>query len=169
MGNRKPSQFLRHLKNLAPDVPDDFLRTIRASLFPPHVQAIHASQTEGSLDSASHLADRFCEVIPLPTTASISPLTLDNPAGLLERIEELSPGCFTAGITNTAARIPESATARTPETASAALTTALCSPTTSASTTGSSETKPENATHRASTSRGIPASRKTPPADVNGG
>jgi hypothetical protein len=26
MGNRKPSQFLRHLKSLAPDVPDDFLR-----------------------------------------------------------------------------------------------------------------------------------------------
>jgi len=28
MGDRKPSQFLRHLKSLAPDVPDHFLRTI---------------------------------------------------------------------------------------------------------------------------------------------
>jgi hypothetical protein len=28
MGDRKPSQILRHLKSLAPDVPDDFLRTI---------------------------------------------------------------------------------------------------------------------------------------------
>jgi len=31
MGDRKPSEFLRHLKSLAPDVPDDFLRTIWAS------------------------------------------------------------------------------------------------------------------------------------------
>ena len=90
MGDRKPSQFLRHLKSLAPDVPDDFLRTIWASRLPPHVQAILAGQTEGSLDSTSRLADRICEVTPLPTTASISPSTPDNTAGLVERIEELS-------------------------------------------------------------------------------
>jgi len=90
MGDRKASQFLRHLKSLAPDVPDDFLRTIWASRLPPHVQAILAGQTEGSLDSAFHLADRICEVTPLPTTTSISPSTPDNTAGLLEWIEELS-------------------------------------------------------------------------------
>jgi len=90
MGDRKPSQFLWHLKNLAPDVHDDFLRTIWASRLPPHVQAILAGQTEGSLDSTSHLADRICEVTPPPTTTSISPSTPDNPAGILERIEELS-------------------------------------------------------------------------------
>ena len=90
MGVRKPSQFLRQLKSLAPVVPDDFLRTIWASRIPLHVQAILAGQTEGSLDSASHLADRICEVTPLPTTASISPSTPDNTAGLLERIKELS-------------------------------------------------------------------------------
>lgn len=28
MGDRKPSQFLRHLRDLAPEVPDDFLRDI---------------------------------------------------------------------------------------------------------------------------------------------
>jgi hypothetical protein len=90
MGDRKPSQFLQHLKGLAPDVPDDFLRTIWASRLPPHVQAILAGQTEGSLDSASHLADRICEVTPLPTTASVSRSTPDSTAGLLERIEELT-------------------------------------------------------------------------------
>ena len=37
MGNRKPSQFLRHLRGLAPDVPDDFLRTIWTSCLPPPV------------------------------------------------------------------------------------------------------------------------------------
>ena len=35
MGDRKPSQFLRHHKGLAPDVPDHFLRTILASRLPP--------------------------------------------------------------------------------------------------------------------------------------
>jgi len=35
MCDRKQSQFLLHLKSLAPDVPDDFLRTICASRLPP--------------------------------------------------------------------------------------------------------------------------------------
>jgi len=90
MGDRKPLQFLRHIKSLAPYVPDDSLRTIWASRLPSHVQAILAGQNEGSLHSTSRLADRICEVTPLPTTASNSPSTTDNPAGLLERIEELS-------------------------------------------------------------------------------
>ena len=90
MGDRKPSQFLRHLKGLALDVPDDFLRTIWASRLPPQVQAILAGQTDGSLDSGSHLADKICEVTTQPTTASISPAAPDNTAGLMERIEELS-------------------------------------------------------------------------------
>ena len=90
MGDRKPSQFLRHLKSLAPDVPDDFLRTIWASRLPPHVEAILAGQTEGRLDSASYLADRISEVTPQPLTTSISPAASDNTTGLLERIEELS-------------------------------------------------------------------------------
>jgi hypothetical protein len=90
MGDRMPSQFLRHLKGLAPDVPDDFLPTIWASRLPPHVQAILAGQTEGSLDSASQLADRICEVTPLPATASVTPAQPDINSALLERIEELS-------------------------------------------------------------------------------
>lgn len=90
MGDRKPSQFLRHLKGLAPDVPDDFLHTIWASRLPPHVQAILAGQTKGNLDAASHLADRIFEVAPQPTTASVSQSTSDNSSGLLERIEELA-------------------------------------------------------------------------------
>jgi hypothetical protein len=93
MVDRKPIQFLRHLKGLAQDVPDDYLRTIWNSRLPPHVQAVLAGQTEDSLDSASHLADRICEVNPLPTTASISTAPTpapDNTAGLRERIDKLT-------------------------------------------------------------------------------
>jgi len=72
MGDRKPSQFLRHIKSLATGVPDDFLSTIWASRLPPHVHAILAGQTEGSLGSTSGLPDRICEVTPLATTPRIS-------------------------------------------------------------------------------------------------
>jgi hypothetical protein len=51
MGDRKPSQFLRHLKNLIPEVLDDFLWSIWSSRLPPHIQAILAGQSEGDLDS----------------------------------------------------------------------------------------------------------------------
>jgi hypothetical protein len=90
MSDRKTSQFHRQLKSLVPELPDDFRRTIWARRLPPHVQAILAGQTEGSLDSASHLANRICKVTTLPTTSSISPSQPDNTAELLEGIEELS-------------------------------------------------------------------------------
>ena len=90
MGDRKPSQFLLHLRGLAQDVPGDFLRTIWISRLLPQMQAIHAGQTEGSLDSTFQLADKICEVTIQSATASISPPTPDNIAGLLERNEELT-------------------------------------------------------------------------------
>ncbi len=89
MGDRKLSQFLRHLKSLAPDVPDDFLHTIWTSRLPPHVQAILAGQTEGSLDATARLADKICEVTPPPNAASIAAPNSDNTRALQERIDEL--------------------------------------------------------------------------------
>jgi len=55
-----------------------------------HVHAILAGQTEVSLDAASHLAGKICEVTLQPATAIISCTALDNTTGLLERIEDLS-------------------------------------------------------------------------------
>jgi hypothetical protein len=97
MGDGKPSQFLQHLNGLAPLVPDDFLRTIWDSRLPPHVQAILAGQTEGSLDSASHLADRICVVTPLPTTAAVTASKPEDSAGLRKRID--APDGLTTRIT----------------------------------------------------------------------
>ena len=88
MGDRKPSQFLRHLKSLAPDVPDDFLRSIWSSRLPTHIQTILAGQAEGNVDAASQLADRISEVAPLPTTASVA--QAHDSANLLQRIDDLS-------------------------------------------------------------------------------
>jgi hypothetical protein len=87
MGDRKPSQFLRHVKSLAPDVPD-FLRSIWSSKLPTYIQTIVAGQVEGNLDAASQLADRIAEVAPLPTTASVA--QAPDSANLQQRIDDLS-------------------------------------------------------------------------------
>ena len=62
MGDHKPSQFLRHLKSLTPDVPDDFLCIVWTNRLPPHVQAILAGLRNDNLDSVSRLADKISEV-----------------------------------------------------------------------------------------------------------
>ena len=87
MGERKPSQFLRHIKSLATDAPDDILRSIWTNHLPLHIQVILAGQSEGTLDSASQLADSISEVAHQHTTASVSPT---SDASLIQRVEELS-------------------------------------------------------------------------------
>lgn len=65
LGERKPSQFLRHLRGLAGDsVTDDFLRSLWSSRLPTQVQAIIASQTTASLDDIAVLADQIIDVTP---------------------------------------------------------------------------------------------------------
>jgi hypothetical protein len=89
MGDRKPSQIL-HLKWLTPDVPDAFLRRIWASRRPRHMEAILAAQTEGSLNSASHLAYRICEVAPHPTNAGtfeVAPLSVSRHPHLMTSVD----------------------------------------------------------------------------------
>jgi hypothetical protein len=88
MGNHKPSQFLRHLRSLVPDVPDDFLRSIWSSRLPPNIQAILTGQPEDSLDSAAHCADCMYEVAPQPALVSTGPPP--DSATLLQRIKDLS-------------------------------------------------------------------------------
>ena len=154
MGDRKPSQFLRHLKGLVPDVPDEFLCTIWASL-PPHVQVILAGQTEGSLDSASHLADRIAMSLPnLPQRASpLRCLTTQPGYWIVSRSPRTKwPHCVRH----------KSAASHTPEPTPAEPQTHLRHAT-SAGITSDSGTERENASQPA------PASRETPPAGVNGG
>ena len=90
MGNRKPSQFLRHLRSLAPEVPTEFLRTVWASHLPSHVQAILAGQTDSNFEAVAQLADKICEVTTPTTTASVSSMVPDNVTTLMDKIDELS-------------------------------------------------------------------------------
>uniref|UniRef100_A0A1Y1MXV9 DUF7041 domain-containing protein n=1 Tax=Photinus pyralis TaxID=7054 RepID=A0A1Y1MXV9_PHOPY len=58
LGDRKPSQFLRHLQSLAgASVPDDLLKSIWTSRLPSNIQAILASQQKATLSEAAELAD----------------------------------------------------------------------------------------------------------------
>jgi hypothetical protein len=88
MGDRKPSQFLRQLRSLVPDVPDDFLRTTWSSRLPPNIQAILAFHPEGSLEHVARCADLSTEVAPQAATALVIP----PPKGtvLLQGIEDPS-------------------------------------------------------------------------------
>lgn len=74
LGDRKPSQFVRHLQNLAgPGVPEEFLRTIWTSRLPQSTQTIIASQPKATLEELAELADRIHDVVtPSHQVASTS-------------------------------------------------------------------------------------------------
>lgn len=75
LGDRKPSQFLRHLRGLASaDIPNDFLKTIWMSRLPVGIQQLIASQPASSgLDDLATLADQVLDIsLSSPNVAATS-------------------------------------------------------------------------------------------------
>jgi len=76
LGDRKPSQFLRHLSTLAGStVTGELLRTLWLGRLPSSMQAILATRTDDRLEDIAEQADRIHEVnqskaLVLATTAS---------------------------------------------------------------------------------------------------
>lgn len=73
IGDRKPSQFLRHLRNLAgPAVPDAMIRTLWMGRLPRGMQMILATQTEQDLQKVADIADVIADstTSPAPTIAA---------------------------------------------------------------------------------------------------
>lgn len=91
LGDRKPSQFLRHLRSLAGNTlsDDNILRQLWLRRLPQHVQGILAAQADLSLDRIADIADKIVEAQPSHTNvfAAASAPTLTS---LIERIEKLS-------------------------------------------------------------------------------
>lgn len=73
LGDRKPSQFLRHLRSLASsfNIQDSFVRNIWVQHLPISIQAILQAQTETPLDKLADLADRIIEVSPPSLPVSV--------------------------------------------------------------------------------------------------
>ncbi|CAB0033516.1 unnamed protein product [Trichogramma brassicae] len=66
LGDRKPSQFLRHLRSLAGAtiVQDNLMRQLWLHRLPSSVRAILATQTDAALDKLAELADKIIEIAP---------------------------------------------------------------------------------------------------------
>jgi hypothetical protein len=65
MGDGKPSQFLRHLRSLAPDIPNDYLRILWTSRPPTNIRTVLAGLPEVELEAAALCADRIMGTFPL--------------------------------------------------------------------------------------------------------
>ncbi|CAH2108907.1 unnamed protein product [Euphydryas editha] len=66
LGDRKPTQFLRHLQQLAgPTVPEDFIRSIWCNRLPANLQTIVAMQTSSTLEEVAELVDRINDIVPV--------------------------------------------------------------------------------------------------------
>ncbi|CAK1603484.1 unnamed protein product [Parnassius mnemosyne] len=74
MGDRKPSQFLRHLKGLAGvQVSEEFMKTMWISRLPISIQTFLAGQPFASIDNLADIADRIHDIVPsAPQIASTS-------------------------------------------------------------------------------------------------
>lgn len=95
LGERKPSQFLRHLRSLAgsTQVQDSLLRTLWLQRLPNQVHAILQTQAELSLDKLAELADRIVEVSPIQTPVAIhavAPSAASELAVLTKRIDDVT-------------------------------------------------------------------------------
>lgn len=92
LGDRKPSQFLRHLKQLAgPDIPEEFMRTIWTSRLPSSTQSIIASQVKTPLDELAELADKIHDVVaPSPQVAATAAVPVMTEGGVASQIAALT-------------------------------------------------------------------------------
>ena len=90
IGDRKPSQFLRHLRTLAGmSVPGELLRTLWLGRLPAQTQAILATRGHDDLEEVAEQADRIHEIgnraVVLATTAS----STNTPTSMEAQIEAL--------------------------------------------------------------------------------
>ncbi|XP_076660395.1 uncharacterized protein LOC143363740, partial [Halictus rubicundus] len=92
IGDRTPSQFLRHMRNLAgTTVSDEFLRTLWSGRLPNVTRAIVSAQSDLPLNKLAEIADHIhAEVQPTQVASTSAPTQSDRLAELLiDRLERL--------------------------------------------------------------------------------
>ncbi|XP_022836850.1 uncharacterized protein LOC111364226 [Spodoptera litura] len=93
LGDRKPSQFLRHLQKLAgPSGAAEFVKSIWTARLPQNVQTVIASQiTELQVEQLAEIADREAEIAPMkPQIACTSASTTTDSSDLAKQVSELT-------------------------------------------------------------------------------
>lgn len=100
LGDRRPSQFLRHLRSLAGRTPisDVLLRQLWLQRLPTQVQAILQTQAALTIDQIADIADRILEVSPVAQICAVQ--TAEDPLQQLigavsaigKRLERLERG-----------------------------------------------------------------------------
>lgn len=92
LGDRNPSQFLRHLTGLAGvDVPTDFLVTLWSSRLPQNIQTVIASQMDLPIDKLGEIADKVHEIATsTPQISSATPLYEDMAKQINELTKQVS-------------------------------------------------------------------------------
>ena len=88
LGDRRPTHFLRHLRNLAgPGVADEVLQTIWTSRLPANAQSLVACQPDTKLDQLAVLADRLHDMVT--ENPSVSQISTDA-ASMRKEISEMA-------------------------------------------------------------------------------
>lgn len=88
IGDRKPSQFLRHLRGLAgANFPDEILQTLWLSRLPKHMQAVLVSHKDLSLDKRADIADSIAETYVSASVAETN--RVDTTNSLVAKVELL--------------------------------------------------------------------------------
>lgn len=95
LGDRKPSQFYRHLRNLAgPDFPDEYLQSIWVCRLPVNIQTVLAAHTSTPLEIQADVADRIAEVVlPSPQVNSATAIPVRDHS-LANELAELRKEIF---------------------------------------------------------------------------
>lgn len=87
LGDRKPSQFLRHLQDLAgPSVPADFVKTIWSQRLPSNIQPLVASQPTLPLEKLAELADHVHDIV---TPCNVAAASTSHNSNVNKEIAEL--------------------------------------------------------------------------------
>lgn len=93
LGDRRPSQFLRHLQGLAgPSGGSDFVKSVWTSRLPQNIQTVIASQiSELQVEKLAEIADRVHEIAPMtPQVASTSSSASAASTDLAAQVSELT-------------------------------------------------------------------------------
>lgn len=89
IGDRKPSEFMRHLRSLAgSDVKDELMRSLWSNRLPAYLQSVVAMQPEdASLVSLAEMVDKVFEVTPRASPPHVFSASTSSASG--SRIDEL--------------------------------------------------------------------------------